>query len=183
MTLPSSLSLLQEEQHYQAQQQMEEDVEEDEDGDVMDTDYGVSGPADDDGGPGMSIVLHEDKKYYATAEETYGQGTETLVQEEDAQPIEVPIIAPVRQKKLETEDTGVAQPLFTPEFLSNLLSTPELIRNVAVVGHLHHGKTVVGYGKLCIYVIRVHYIMHYKLYFKEKNALYYVTRSMKIHRI
>ncbi len=36
----------------------------------------------------MQVVLHEDKKYYPTAEETFGEGTEALVQEEDAQPIE-----------------------------------------------------------------------------------------------
>lgn len=47
------------------------------------------------GGPGeleeagMAVVLHEDKKYYPTAEETYGGETETLVMEEDAQPLEV----------------------------------------------------------------------------------------------
>lgn len=35
------------------------------------------------------IVLHEDKKYYPSAEEVYGQQTETLVMEEDAQPLEV----------------------------------------------------------------------------------------------
>lgn len=37
----------------------------------------------------MQVVLHEDKKYYPTAEETFGKETETLVQEEDAQPLEV----------------------------------------------------------------------------------------------
>ena len=37
----------------------------------------------------MAVVLHEDKKYYPTAEETFGKDTETLVQEEDAQPLEV----------------------------------------------------------------------------------------------
>ena len=36
----------------------------------------------------MQVVLHEDKKYYPTAEETFGEGTEALVQEEDAQPLE-----------------------------------------------------------------------------------------------
>lgn len=35
------------------------------------------------------IVLHEDKKYYPSAEEVYGKETETLVMEEDAQPLEV----------------------------------------------------------------------------------------------
>ena len=37
----------------------------------------------------MSVVLHEDKKYYPSAEETFGTGTETLVMEEDAQALEV----------------------------------------------------------------------------------------------
>lgn len=35
------------------------------------------------------IVLHEDKKYYPSADEIYGRQTETLVMEEDAQPLEV----------------------------------------------------------------------------------------------
>ena len=32
---------------------------------------------------------------------------------------------------------------FSPEgsFLINMMSFPDMIRNVAVVGHLHHGKT------------------------------------------
>lgn len=37
--------------------------------------------------PGMEVVLHEDKKYYPTAEEVYGPEVETIVQEEDTQPL------------------------------------------------------------------------------------------------
>lgn len=44
---------------------------------------------DDDEDPANAVVLHEDKKYYPTAEEVYGEETETLVMEEDAQPLEV----------------------------------------------------------------------------------------------
>ena len=43
------------------------------------------------GEPETAIVLAEDKKYYPTAEEVYGPGTETLVMDEDAQPLEEPI--------------------------------------------------------------------------------------------
>lgn len=53
---------------------------------------GAAGADEDEeseGEPDNSIVLHEDKKYYPTAEETYGPDTETLVMEEDAQPLEV----------------------------------------------------------------------------------------------
>lgn len=35
----------------------------------------------------MEVVLHEDKKYYPTAEEVYGPEVETIVQEEDTQPL------------------------------------------------------------------------------------------------
>ena len=45
-----------------------------------------------------SIVLHEDKTYYPEASEVYGDA-EVLVMEEDAQPIETPIIEPVKMKK------------------------------------------------------------------------------------
>jgi hypothetical protein len=40
----------------------------------------------------------------------------------------------------------LAEPLhasFTPEFLATLMSNAELVRHVAVVGALHHGKTTV----------------------------------------
>ena len=43
------------------------------------------------------IVLHEDKKYYPTAIEVYGEEVETTVQEEDSQPITQPIVAPEGQ--------------------------------------------------------------------------------------
>lgn len=44
---------------------------------------------EEEGGPSTAIMLAEDKKYYPSAEEVYGEGTETLVMEEDAQPLEV----------------------------------------------------------------------------------------------
>ena len=49
----------------------------------------IMDPEEDDSEPATQIVLHEDKKYYPSAEEVYGKGTETLVMEEDAQPLEV----------------------------------------------------------------------------------------------
>ena len=32
---------------------------------------------------------------------------------------------------------------YTNEFMGTLMSNPELVRNVAIVGHLHHGKTTI----------------------------------------
>ena len=72
-------------------------------------------PDGEDGGhlygvePGTDIVLAEDKKYYPTAEEVYGADTETLVMEEDAQPIETPIIARAVTKQFDLTDEHYAE--------------------------------------------------------------------------
>lgn len=87
------------------------------------------------------IVLAEDKKYYPTAEEVYGEEVETLVMDEDEQPLEQPIIKPVKNLKFElgVKDSST---YVSTQFLLGLMSNPTLVRNVALVGHLHHGKTV-----------------------------------------
>jgi U5 small nuclear ribonucleoprotein component len=46
----------------------------------------------------QQIVLHEDKKYYLSAEEAYGPTVETVVHDEDTQPLTEPIIAPIKVK-------------------------------------------------------------------------------------
>lgn len=53
------------------------------------------------------IVLHEDKKYYPTAEETYGRDVETLVQEEDTQPLSEPIVQPIKVRQFNIEEKGL----------------------------------------------------------------------------
>ena len=65
----------------------------------MDTDLAIEDS--DKTSSSQQIVLHEDKKYYATAQEVYGPDVETLVQEEDTQPLEEPIIKPVKQRKFQ----------------------------------------------------------------------------------
>lgn len=89
----------------------------------------------------MQVVLHEDKKYYPTAEEVYGPDVETIVQEEDTQPLTEPIIAPVKKKKFSMAEQDLPETTYDMEFLADLMDTPGLIRNVVLCGHLHHGKT------------------------------------------
>lgn len=111
--------------------------EEDDEDNQMDT---VEG-GDDDDDPGNQVVLHEDKKYYPTAEEIYGPDVETIVQEEDAQPLTEPIIAPIKQRKFAVVEADVPQTTYHSQYLADIMDNPCLIRNVAMVGHLHHGKT------------------------------------------
>uniref|UniRef100_A0A453SEV1 SNU114 homolog n=1 Tax=Aegilops tauschii subsp. strangulata TaxID=200361 RepID=A0A453SEV1_AEGTS len=90
-----------------------------------------------------AVVLAEDKKYYPTAEEVYGPGVEALVMDEDEQALEKPIVAPPRVVKFEVGTrAGATSTYASTDFILGLASNPLLVRNVALVGHLQHGKTV-----------------------------------------
>ena len=95
----------------------------------------------DEDGPANAVILHEDKQYYPTAEQVYGANVETMVQEEDAQPLSQPIIAPVVQKKFTVQEADLPAVHFARDFMTDLMNFPEDIRNIAFTGHLHHGKT------------------------------------------
>jgi U5 small nuclear ribonucleoprotein component len=86
-------------------------------------------------------VLHEDKKYYPTAGETYGEDVEALVQEEDAQPLSEPIIQPVKVRNFTVQEKDLPVTRYDKNFMVDLMEYPSMIRNVLVAGHLHHGKT------------------------------------------
>ena len=89
-----------------------------------------------------AIVLAEDKQYYPDASQVYGEGVETLVEEEDAQPLSVPIVAPVKQRKTTVlEEDVMPETTYSSAFMAGLLAHPQLARNVAIVGHIHAGKT------------------------------------------
>ncbi|KAH0544199.1 hypothetical protein FGG08_001644 [Glutinoglossum americanum] len=114
-------------------------VHDEEEGDADDNDQQLMEV--DDEGPSNAVILHEDKQYYPTAQQVYGPGVETLVQEEDAQPLSQPIIAPVQKKKFTIQEADLPPVRFSRGFMTDLMNYPEQIRNVALVGHLHHGKT------------------------------------------
>ena len=87
------------------------------------------------------IVLHEDKKYYPDSEEVY-PGVKTVTLDEDAQGLSEPIIKPIKLKNFSILQKEAPALVYESEFLTSLMNTPTLIRNVAIVGQLHHGKTV-----------------------------------------
>ncbi|KAI9886198.1 MAG: Cyclin-dependent kinases regulatory subunit (Cell division control protein cks1) [Watsoniomyces obsoletus] len=95
----------------------------------------------DDEGPSNAVILHEDKQYYPTAQQVYGPDVETLVQEEDAQPLTEPIVAPVEVKHFTIQEADLPPVHFSRDFMTDLMNFPEQIRNIALAGHLHHGKT------------------------------------------
>ncbi|QDS68134.1 hypothetical protein FKW77_010274 [Venturia effusa] len=112
-------------------QDEEPEEEEADDQQLMEVDEGASN----------AVVLHEDKQYYPTAQQVYGQDVETMLQEEDSQPLTQPIVAPVTTKKWLVEETDLPPVHYSRDFMADLMNFPEQIRNVALAGHLHHGKT------------------------------------------
>ncbi|GAB7364165.1 hypothetical protein MBLNU230_g4716t1 [Neophaeotheca triangularis] len=88
-----------------------------------------------------AVVLHEDKQYYPTASQVYGPDVETLVQEEDTQTLAQPIVAPVEKETFTVEEESLPNVTFDRKFMADLMSFPDQVRNVALCGHLHHGKT------------------------------------------
>ncbi|KAL8283107.1 hypothetical protein RQP46_005885 [Phenoliferia psychrophenolica] len=116
-------------QAYDDDQGMGEDVEE------------LEGMEVDDIPAPNAIILHDDKTYYPSAQALYGADVETMVQEEDAQPLTQPIVEPVKIRKFRVGASGGPEKRFDDEFMLGLAANPEMVRNVVVVGHLHHGKT------------------------------------------
>ncbi|KAI1292799.1 U5 small nuclear ribonucleoprotein component [Halotydeus destructor] len=121
---------------------LEEDGERGE-GDVVEyqNDQNMEAEDDEPDASEMQVILHEDKKYYPTAEEVYGPDVETIIQEEDTQALTQPIIAPVNIKKFAHYSQELPTTTYSLEFMTDLMDNTNLIRNVAFVGHLHHGKT------------------------------------------
>lgn len=56
-------------------------------------------------------------------------------------PLDKPIIEPVKKMKFQLKEQDLPTTTYSMEFLTDLMDAPSLIRNVALVGHLHHGKT------------------------------------------
>ncbi len=95
---------------------------------------------------GHAIVQYEDKMHYVSAAQLYGHDVETLVQDEDTQLLSEPIIAPLKTVRFQREPLGSASAQELTEeyslaYLTSLMDHPARVRNVAVVGELHHGKT------------------------------------------
>ena len=86
------------------------------------------------------IILHEDKKYYPDADEVF-PGVKTVTLDEDAQELNEPIIKPIKQKNFSVLIKEAPKLKYEADFLTTLMQTPTLIRNVVLLGQLHHGKT------------------------------------------
>lgn len=63
----------------------------------------------------MTVVLHEDKRYYPGALEVFGPEVETIVQEEDTQALTVPLVAPIKKKKFQLKEQNLPETVYNME--------------------------------------------------------------------
>lgn len=99
--------------------ELDSDDEEDDEQEIQDEDDqpDYDDDAMDDAEPQpMAIVLHEDKQYYPSAMQVYGPDVETIVQEEDAQPLDVPLIEPVKKKKFQLKEQDLPDTIYNMEY-------------------------------------------------------------------
>jgi U5 small nuclear ribonucleoprotein component len=94
-----------------------------------------------DTGDENRIILHEDKKYYPDAEEVY-PGVRVVTMDEDAQDISEPIIKPIKAKAMSIKEKTIPVLNYSTDFMTTLMQNPRLVRNIAILGNFHHGKTV-----------------------------------------
>lgn len=87
------------------------------------------------------IVLHEDKQIYQDSTEIYGDEVEIMVEQEDTQPIEEPIIKYSKKRYWDTWEKEIPELTFNFDYAMSTMENPNYIRNIAICGHLHHGKT------------------------------------------
>ena len=64
--------------------------------------------------------MHEDKKYYPSAEEVYPEA-EVMVQDEDTQALNEPIIAPIKTKKFENIELNLPETTYKKEYVQIFL--------------------------------------------------------------
>jgi U5 small nuclear ribonucleoprotein component len=69
---------------------------------------------------------------------------EAMVEEEDHQPLTQPIIEPPRDKFSMIYSKDIPRTFYSDEYMVQTMSKPQLLRNVSIVGALHHGKTILS---------------------------------------
>lgn len=67
-------------------------------------------------------------------------GAETLIEQEDAQTLETPIVSVEVQKHFDYVERLPTK--YDQDFFNGLMENQPSIRCVCVAGHLHHGKTL-----------------------------------------
>ncbi|OWB86678.1 hypothetical protein B5S33_g5387 [[Candida] boidinii] len=103
-------------------------------------------------GTHSSLILHEEKKYFPSVEEVYGADVETVVATTDAMDISEPLVEPEIEKQAKIEEKELPQTTYSKQYMWEISKLPSKVRNVALVGSLHSGKT----SLLDLFILETH---------------------------
>lgn len=70
----------------------------------------------------------------------YGPDVETVVQEEDTQALDKPLVEPIKHKKFQVQEQQLPETRYDMEYMADMLDNTNLMRNVTLMGHLHNGE-------------------------------------------
>ncbi|KAG7901380.1 hypothetical protein KL935_002446 [Ogataea polymorpha] len=74
-------------------------------------------------------------------QEVFGEDVETIIATSDAKDISEPIIQPDTEQKFKVEEEDLPETFYSKDYLWNMTFVPSKVRNIALVGGLHSGKT------------------------------------------
>lgn len=72
----------------------------------------------------------------------YGPDVETVVQEEDTQALDKPLIEPIKHKNFQVQEQQLPETTYDMEYMADMLDNTNLIRNITLMGHLHNGMGI-----------------------------------------
>ncbi|ODV83718.1 hypothetical protein CANARDRAFT_202655 [[Candida] arabinofermentans NRRL YB-2248] len=73
--------------------------------------------------------------------DVFGPDVETIIATTDAQDMNEPIVAPQLDRSFKIEEKELPPTFYSKEYMWDLLSLPSKVRNIALCGSLHSGKT------------------------------------------
>ncbi|KAG7840120.1 hypothetical protein KL942_002919 [Ogataea angusta] len=74
-------------------------------------------------------------------QEVFGEDVETIIATSDAKDISEPIVEPDTEQKFKVEENDLPETFYSKDYMWNMTFLPSKVRNIALVGGLHSGKT------------------------------------------
>lgn len=87
-----------------------------------------------------TVILSEDKLNHPTLSSTF-EGVETIIATSDEKTLNEPIIEPELDKTFMIEEKDLPDTAYSKEYMWELSSNTDRIRNIALCGNIHSGKT------------------------------------------
>lgn len=88
-----------------------------------------------------AMVLAEEKTSNPTLSSTFAPQVETIIATSDAKTLDEPIIEPEIEKNFMLEEDELPKTVYSKQYMWETSKIPERIRNIALCGNIHSGKT------------------------------------------